>query len=359
MKRICVAVMLALCMTIGIAPRTARAQSSVTLYGILDGGLLYTSKTLNAASGGNGGKQFALVDSGLLPSQFGLSGIEDLGGGLKATFKLESGISIVNGGFGDSNGNFFGRQAWVALGSERYGELKVGLQFSPLFLAIFEADPRSLALFGGGLVPFADNIVATGAFNSNAISYTSPNIGGLRGTVMIALGGEAGDFQAGRQYSASLAYSAGPFRIDAALYDGNAGGTAQTTVPSTVPFIGRMVGISYHIGALTAKVAVVNYHVADSFNSYVYSGGLQYQVLPQLLVDGGAYWTIDHNDTTNHSILAAVGMQYFMSKATALYAQVGVVDNHGRMNTGLSVNGALFGAQGSTTGVDIGIRHTF
>jgi hypothetical protein len=48
-----------------------------------------------------------------------------------------------------------------------------------------------------------------------------------------------------------------------------------------------------------------------------------------------------------------------MSKRTTLYAQAGIVNNHGKMNTGLSVNGALYGVTGSTAGVDLGIRHTF
>jgi predicted porin len=88
----------------------AHAQSSVTLYGLVDGGVLYLSKTQNS-TGGNGGKLFGFTDSGQVPSQFGVRGTEDLGGGLSAEFKLESGISIANGGFNDSNGNFFGRQA--------------------------------------------------------------------------------------------------------------------------------------------------------------------------------------------------------------------------------------------------------
>lgn len=57
----------------------AQAQSSVTLYGLVDAGLIYTSKTLNTTTGQNAGKQFSFTDGGLSPTQFGLTGTEDLG----------------------------------------------------------------------------------------------------------------------------------------------------------------------------------------------------------------------------------------------------------------------------------------
>jgi predicted porin len=176
----------------------AYAQSSVTLYGIVDSALLYTSKAANSSNGENAGKQFSLIDAGSIPSEFGMEGVEDLGGGLKAKFKIESGISMANGGAGISNGNFFGRQAWISLEST-FGELKTGLQFSPFFLALYKLDPRGLSTFGSSSVIYADSVVATGVFESNAISYTSPVISGFQGSLLYALGGEAGNFSAGRK----------------------------------------------------------------------------------------------------------------------------------------------------------------
>ncbi|WP_322012786.1 porin [Paraburkholderia sp. J12] len=336
----------------------AHAQSSVNLYGLVDGGLLYTSKTLNETTGQNAGHQFSMIDSGSAPSQFGLMGTEDLGGDLRVKFKLESGISVANGGFNDSNGNLFGRQAWVALAS-RYGQVTAGLQFSPFFLSQYETDARGFSQFGSGLVTYIDNAISTGIFNSNGISYASPNVAGFQGSAMLALGGEAGNFQAGRQYSVSLKYETGGLLVSAAFYDGNSGGTVQTPVPTTVPFIGRTIGASYKFGIVAAKVAFVNYKVAGSFNNYIYSGGLDCYVTPQFDLNGGVYYTTDRGHSENHSIMGAIGAQYFISKRTALYSQLGVVNNHGSMDTGLSVSNALFGVQGTTVGADIGIRHTF
>lgn len=336
----------------------AQAQSSVMLYGLVDGGVLYTSKTSGATTGGNAGHQFSMIDSGSGPSQFGLTGTEDLGGGLKAQFKLESGISVANGGFNDSNGNMFGRQAWVALDST-YGTVTAGLQFSPFVLPLYETDPRGFSQFGSGLVTYIDNVAGTGIFNSNGISYTSPAIAGFQGSVMLALGGEADDFQAGRQYSASLKYESGSLLINASIYDGNSGGTVQTPVPTGIAFEGRTLGATYKFGILTAKAAFVNYKIAGSFDSNVYSGGLDCYITQKIDLSGGVYWTNDRNHTANNSVMGALGAQYFLSKHTSLYGQVGVVNNHGAMNTGLSIDGALNEVQGTTVGADLGIRHVF
>ena len=336
----------------------AHAQSSVTLYGIVDGGLLYTSKTLNPATGGNGGKQFSFMDGGSAPTQFGLTGTEDLGGGMKAEFKLESGFSVANGAFNNSNGNLFGRQAYVGL-SNALGGLKLGLQFSPFFLSLYDLDPRGLSQFGSGLPIYLNHVLGTGVFNANAISYSSPVIAGFSGNAMFAFGGVAGNFQSGRQYSVSLKYDNGTVMVEGAYYNGNSGGNVNTAPPTNIAFEGRMLGASYKIGKLTAKASFVNYKVAGGFNSNVYDAGLDFLALPDLDFNGGVWFVSDRNATTNHSVMGALGTQYFLSRRTTLFGQVAVVNNHGAMNTGLSVNDALFSPAGTTTGVNIGIRHVF
>ncbi|CAE6825781.1 porin [Paraburkholderia haematera] len=347
------------CVLLGSFGLSAHAQSSVTLYGIVDAGVLYTSRTLNPTTGQGAGHQFSLLTGGLTPSLFGLKGSEDLGGGMTAIFALESGIDTTNGGLNDSNGNFFGRQAWVGIAGN-FGTVKAGVQLSPFVLSLISTDPRGASYFGSGVPLYTDNVFVTGAFNSNAISYASPTIAGFQGNALLALGGVAGNFQAGRQYSASLNYTYGQLLVSAAMYSGNAGGTAATTpVPSTVPFSGRTIGASYHFDNLTVKAVYVNYKVSGSFDSRVYGGGLSYQFTPATNVDAGVWYTSDGNDTNNHSILAAIGLTYSLSARTLLYSQFGVVDNHGKMNTGVSTNGALFGPAGTTLGTAIGIRHLF
>jgi predicted porin len=336
----------------------ACAQSSVTLYGILDTGVLYTSRTVGAIAGQNAGKNFSLINGGLTPSIFGLTGTEDLGGGVKLSFKLESGFSPAFGGLADCNGNLFGCQAWVALDNQ-YGTLKAGLQYSPFFLAVYESDPRDFDLFGSGIVNYVDNVIGTGIFSPNSVSYTSPELAGFQGSVLYSLGGIAGNFQAGRQYAASLKYELGGFMINASIFDANAGGNAQTPVQTALEFEGRTIGAAYKIGPVTAKLSFVNYKVSGSFNNNVYGGGLDYHVTPALDMNGGVWVTSDRNRTANHSVMGALGATYFVSKRTSFYAQVGAVDNQGLMNTGVSTNGATFGVQGTTVAALVGLRHTF
>ncbi|MBN3785974.1 porin [Burkholderia sp. Ac-20353] len=344
---------------LGSTALQAHAQSNVTLYGIVDSGFLYTSKTLDTTSGQNAGHQFSLISGGMTPSLFGVKGTEDLGGGVKAIFTLESGIDLSQGNFTDSNGNFFGRHAWIGIQSD-LGTIKAGLQFSPFVLSLISTDPRSVSFFGSQVPLYVGNVLVTGIFNANAISYASPTIAGFQGNAMLALGGVAGNFQAGRQYSASLNYTYGPILVSAAMYSGNAGGTAAATpVPSTVAFSGRTISARYTFNDLIVNVLFVNYKVAGSFDSRVYGGGLSYRFTPTIYADAGVWYTSDGNDTRNHSILAATGLTYSLSKATLLYGQFGFVNNHGKMNTGLSTNGALYGASGSTFGTVVGIRHLF
>ncbi|MFD1554781.1 porin [Paraburkholderia silviterrae] len=343
-------------MTMGAAS-SAHAQSSVTLYGVLDTGLLYTSRTGSGSTGKDGAHQFALTDGGTEGSRFGFTGTEDLGAGLKAEFVLESGISTVNGGLNNSNGSFFGRQSYVGLSGD-FGEVKAGTQYSPFVLAIIMTDPRTGSYFGSGAAIYIGRLFSTGLFNPNAITYTSPTIAGLQAGAMIALGGQAGDFQAGRQYAARLTYTHGGLRIESALYSGNAG-PSPTPLPTTVPFTGRMLGAAYAWGAVTLKAAYINYKVAGSFNERVYTAGGAWQFTPAFSTDAGVWVVRDANNSTNHGLLAALGLKYALSKRTYVYGDLAMVNNHGLMDVGLSANGALYGPTGTTMGAIIGIRHGF
>jgi predicted porin len=348
---------------LAVAP-AAHAQSSVTLYGIADASILYTNKTSNNQTGFGGvgtdiGHQFSFQSAGQNATRFGLRGTENLGGGLSAIFNLESGVNIGTGGYANSNGNFFGRQAWVGLNGG-FGTVTAGLQFSPFMISVFGNDSRDMKQFGSGLIPYVNNIYVTGLFNSNSVMYTSPEIAGVQGRAMFALGGTS-NFQVGRQYSASLSYHFSGLAASAAMYSGNpsSGLTVPSPTPSGIGFAGRNIGASYHFDKLTVKAAYTLYKVAGSFDNRVISSGLSYQATPALSFDGGAWYTRDGNNSNNHSILGSLGADYALSKRTVLYSQVAYVNNHGAMDTGLAINGATFGVTGSQFAVDVGIQHSF
>jgi len=198
------------------------AQSSVTLYGIIDEAAVYESsqKTGGAntvASPNVGGKKIALDSlSGLNGSRWGLKGTEDLGGGLKAVFQLENGANINTGGFGQG-GLEFGRQAYVGLSSTHLGTVTAGRQYDAVvdFIGpmIFADQIGSAYSALPGDVDNANN----GQRINNTIKYTSPNFNGLTFEGLYSLGGVAGEITRNSVYSGAVGYANGPFALAAAI----------------------------------------------------------------------------------------------------------------------------------------------
>ncbi len=108
----------------------AHAQSSVTLYGIVDAGIAYVHNAQNA-NGGNASSLVKFSSGNLSGSRWGLRGTEDLGGGLAALFQLENGFNIGTGALGQGQREF-GRKAVVGLSSSTYGTVTLGRQYDPV-----------------------------------------------------------------------------------------------------------------------------------------------------------------------------------------------------------------------------------
>ena len=108
-------------LSFGLFASSAMAQSSVTLYGIIDTGITYVSN--------EGGSHNVKEDDGIYyGNRWGLKGNEDLGQGLSAVFNLENGFSLGTGKLGQY-GAEFGRQAYVGLQSKQYGSVTLGHQY--------------------------------------------------------------------------------------------------------------------------------------------------------------------------------------------------------------------------------------
>jgi len=108
------------------AAGAAHAQSSVTLYGVID-----TSIAWVHGNDGQANNSWQMLSGNLQGSRWGLKGAEDLGGGLKAIFQLENGFDPGTGHL-NQGGRMFGRQAFVGLQSDQYGTLTLGRQYDPL-----------------------------------------------------------------------------------------------------------------------------------------------------------------------------------------------------------------------------------
>jgi GBP family porin len=179
----------------------AHAQSSVTLYGLLDASVAYTN---NAGKG-----HLFQAGSGQINSdRWGMRGTEDLGGGLSAIFVLESGFNIQNG-TSSQDSRLFGRQAFVGLASKDYGSVTLGRQYDSV--VDFLAPLAATGSWGGTWFqhPF-DNDNLNNSFRvDNSVKYTSPLIaGGLKLGALYAFSNNT-NFALNRLYSFGANYNWG------------------------------------------------------------------------------------------------------------------------------------------------------
>ncbi|RZT04037.1 Outer membrane protein (porin) [Duganella sp. CF402] len=190
----------------------AFAQSNVTIYGILDAGIV-------AERGGKDGNVSQVNSGAASASRIGFKGTEDLGGGLSAIFKLETGAKIDKGTL-DADNTIFNREAYVGLSSKTAGTLTLGRQYTPYYETLRDVgDP-----FAMGMAGTAKNLFPVASFmtrNSNAIVYKTPNLEGFTGAVSYSLGEVAGDASATRQVGASLGYNNGPLNVAVAYNSKN------------------------------------------------------------------------------------------------------------------------------------------
>jgi predicted porin len=201
---------------------SAHAQSSVTLYGALDAGLVYSNNQLGHSNWQQG-------SGSVSTTLFGLRGDEDLGGGLHAIFKLENGFSLSNGQFAQS-GSMFNRQAYVGLSSNQYGTVTLGRQYDSMvdYLSPISATGYG---FGNNLAahPFDnDNLDSTFSVK-NSVKYASPNYNGLQLGGLYGFSNAAGQFSNNRAWSVGASYTNGPLNVGAAYLQLNNSGSLTNT----------------------------------------------------------------------------------------------------------------------------------
>ncbi|WGS48488.1 porin [Paraburkholderia sp. D15] len=375
---------------------TAHAQSSVTLYGIVDAGYRYNSnaggKTQSAIAGGNESA-----------SRFGLTGSEDLGGGYRAVFTLENGFTTTTGAL--QAGLLFGRQAFVGLGTP-YGTVTLGRQYLTLssYLGPFSAGTDWAARGAGwGYHPAGlDDVDGTERAN-NAIKYVSPRYHGLQLGATYSLGGIAGAVTRNEMISAGADYAQGPFKLAAAylyvknpnysLFGNNATSSATGNNFASPVFSGYAsagsqqvfgAGASYDIGKFTAGAIYTNTKFSDlgatvvagaappkgeagksvTFNTA--EANLKYRLTPAFLL-GVAYSYTRASSFEGESGASYqqwdLGADYALSKRTDLYCVLLHEKAGGFDSTGHRAVAALTfatpSASDAQTGFTIGIRHLF
>ncbi|MFM0219188.1 MULTISPECIES: porin [Paraburkholderia] len=351
----------------------AHAQSSVTLYGIADVGVEHINNT------SAGGAQTREVSGNLSGSRWGLKGAEDLGGGMKAIFQLESGFNINDGTTAQSTRGLganaatttrlFGRQAWVGL-SYKGQQLTFGRQNSLLYEQAVAFDPMGASSRYSVL---SLDYAMAGRIDNSA-KYTGV-FGPLTAQAMYSTrydtgyGAEVPGAQiTGRFFSGAVTYAQGPFAASVSYEQRNSNtvatntGTERRATAAASYVIGPVKGFAgyRYLRASNAflpvnPIVVANGSQASAAN--LYWAGAQYNVTPAFIITATGYYQ-DVHSTGADPWLAVLCADYFLSKRTDLYATAGFA--HNKDKSALGVNGYGTVAPGyNQTGITIGMRQKF
>lgn len=386
-KKVC------LCVLLGVCAGASYAQGSVTLYGILDEGLIFND---NAA----GHRQNAMVGSVLSGNRFGLLGSEDLGGGTKAVFRLENGFDINTGKLGQG-GLMFGRQVYVGFTHPRWGSVTVGRQYDA---SIDYVGPLAASSqWGGYIVTNPGDIENFSAANhlNNSIKYQSVNLGGLTFGGVYSLGGVAGDFTQNQIVSLGASYVNGSLAVGTAYLNARNPNASfyATSLPNATAATNnfytpvnsgyasahtlRMVdiaaawtagpvtfGMNYsnsQFKGLSGKAGVLNPAglVGDAaFNDVALN--LRYRVSPALMFGGQASYShgsaVEGKPGGKYGQFE-LGTLYSLSKRTDFYATAVYQVASGTQSTGTRAVASIFALTPSSSNrqaaLRLAIRHTF
>ena len=332
------------------------AQSSVTLFGIVDATYAYGS--------GSVANKSQLTNSGYNSSRLGFRGVEDLGGGMSASFWLEAGVNNDNGSGGTTSTNnqgasgvtgggglTFNRRSTVSLNGG-FGEVRLGRDYTPQFWNLTVFDP--FGTNGVGTTQTLNSSLGgpTTVRASNSIGYFLPgNLGGFYGQAQYYMGenlSNAANKKDGNGLALRAGYANGPINVALAFSDTKflAGNIKAVNL-----------GGQYDLGV--AKI-MAHYNQDDVKGGAEGKGFLIGGLVP---VGAGeirlAYSTykIDTVGADPRSNKIALGYVHNLSKRTALYATYAHVSN--KNGAAQSLNGSVTAAGDNSNGYDFGIRHSF
>ena len=380
---------------LGPVESAAQAQSSVTLYGLIDAGISYVNNSKTATGGS--GKLFKVDDGVALANRWGLRGTEDLGGGLKAIFVLENGYSVANGRLGQG-GALFGRQAYVGLTKGGIGSFTLGRQYA------FSTDYLGKDYSTGGLtvagnygyhVNDVDQLLL-GRIN-NAVKFVSSNFAGLEFGALYGFSNQAGAFAgapgtgpavtggSSRAYSFGVNYAAGPFGIGAAYTDIR---FPDQSIPAFATLLANVdpagqggqirdlrtygIGVRYHFGGATLWALWTNTRfeaLTGAATTYsAYDTGGKYAFTSALTGSLSYTYTQLTNSFSGHWNQIIASLDYAFSRRTDVYL-LGVYQKASGNNGGTPLQAQIgtstsflnTSGSGSSTQVAarVGIYHRF
>jgi predicted porin len=322
------------------ASGTAFAQSTVTMFGIVDAAV--------QVANGTAADRTAIVNSGYNSSRFGVRGVEDLGGGLKASFHLEGALSNDDGNAAGFN---FQRRSLVSL-SGGFGQIDLGREYTPHFWNQTVYDP-----FGtnGAGTSAALNTVSGGGTTvrtNNAINYYTPTMGGFKLQAQIAQGealSSAAAPDAGNMTSFRASYDMG--KLSAAVASG------KTNVSAGVDITSTNYGAAYDFGVAKVMGSIFKDEKTGAADTDGYVFGLLAPVGP-----GTVRFAMSQSETGAAQVKkTAIGYVYGLSKRTDLYTTYASSKYSGGASDTFNgaTNPALAGVNGSLKVFEAGVKHSF
>lgn len=327
---------------LSVAPASQAIETvipGVEIFGIIDAGFLYQSKT----DQGGGGSKTSMETSGLRQSVLGFKGTRDLGNDLKGFFNLEAHFDTNNGDFhgtGDAQGTgnvLFRRQANLGLSGD-WGSVTLGRQYGPALLAHIATEPRAFKEQFSNLYAWAYNQYAAtaggpgtdrntnndvGIFFSNAIQYRN-TVGPVNFGVLWALGGKEGSMEKNSAYALGATYT-GPVTLSASYQEVK----DEATAHSNVKHAG--LGIAVPFGDFTFKGNYLNAKNDTHTGANVsdvdgISAGVDWKWYPKNTATLAYYDNKDKRNSNDHTRNVVLSNDYSFRSDTTFYVQMAYVD---------------------------------
>ena len=347
----------------------AYAQSSVTLYGRLDAGIEYMNG-LQPTTPGGGGSRWRGESGDWGTSLWGLKGVEELGGGLSAVFRLEGAFNTMNGN-GPGNNQIFDRFATVGLSSKQYGTFNMGRELA-IANGVWDFDPFVQSNWSSASLVRGRNWQHT----SNNVSYQSPNYAGFDFAGQYSLSNATnwngnGTTTQGRADGAQVTYTSSLFQVRG-IYDelrdsGNGAlDSAFTASREYTAAVNVFLGQFKINAAYQAIRSSGGVYAAGQPTSLDHEwGGITWQATPAAALTAAVYH-VNANKGSGNATMYALGGTYNLSKRTQMHLEAATVQNSSTANFSLNANAAGTTADSgnplighSQTGVFAGIEHVF
>ena len=373
MKKLLATLMLSLGVT-----AVAQAQSSVTIYGILDVGYIGKNLKGSPATATNTLNSNQFGSSAQTSSRLGFRGTEDLGGGTSAFFTIETGLTPTS----STLSSFNNRQSFVGLAQKGYGNVAVGTQYGPIHKAVGATDPGQLNnVIGSVIYPAAGTdggqSSADAAYTvrfANSLTATTERFKGLSANAIYSLnnqnstqtGATTGGTVNNNAYGLGVDYTIGNLYATVAYQSVKSINDTSATASISSSFVGTNTTDSQMYAGATYDFKIVklfagytdrkvqsNLNSNDSLNRTAQQIGVRGNVTKKVeawgSVGNGRYNAFGTNQATANFTAYQLGANYWMSKRTNLYAIAGSTQTSSTSTTG-SLSGNMYA---------VGARHTF